>query len=154
LKTPESELPTPFHRSREEESDLQPPVSITSPAVFGSWRPPVGPAVLPNASERTEDTSPEVFWIDTQGTGIKDRSARELERSAQLFQHKLQKVELNKRAENIQNPRARASYIAGVERRIDFEDTEFVRSINNQRALCEQADVAFTRSDGMCLVLL
>jgi hypothetical protein len=74
--------------------------------------------------------------------------------SAQLFQHKLQKVELNKRAENIQNPRARASYIAGVERRIDFEDTEFVRSINNQRALCEQADVAFTRSDGLCLVLL
>ena len=109
---------------------------------------------LSNASERTEDTSPEVFWIDTQGTGTKDRSARELERSAQLFQHKLQKVELNKRVENIQNPRTRDSYIAGVERRIDFDDTEFVRSINNQRALCEQADVAFTRSDGMCLVLL
>ena len=111
-------------------------------------------SAVPNGSAHIEVTSPEVFWIDTQGTGTKDRSARELERSAQLFQHKLQKVELNKRTENIQNPRARASYIAGVERRIDFDDTEFVRSINNQRALCEQGDVAFTRSDGLCLVLL
>jgi hypothetical protein len=135
------------------ERDLQPPVSTTSPAAFGSWRAPSTSTVLSNGLERTEVTSPEVFWIDTQGTGTKDRSARELERSAQLFQHKLQKVELNKRAENIKNPRARASYIAGVERRIDFDDTEFVRSTNNQRALCEQGERAFTRSDGMCPVL-
>ena len=84
----------------------------TSPVAGGSWRAPrpLAPSV---------DTSDDLYYLDT--TGTKPRDARELERSADLFAHKLRQVERNKKEEEIKNPRARESFRGSVSRRAERE---------------------------------
>jgi hypothetical protein len=61
----------------------------------------------------------DVFYVDTKGT--KPRDLQQLERSAELLTYKLRQVELNKKAESIENDRVRASYRDAVARRTDRE---------------------------------
>jgi hypothetical protein len=89
--------------------------SNTSPAASGDWRPNHLPPSVLSGGSATDD----VFYIDTKGT--KPRDLQQLERSAELLTYKLRQVELNKKAESIENDRVRASYRDEVARRTDRE---------------------------------